>query len=371
MNETPDTSQGEEPKKRPRRKRSPKVQNDVLRASMADALGGSFLNAGTDSTAALLAQYQAEQPPGAASTDAEDAQANHSVSVPEARTATDASTPAAGLTQAALPALSSSGTGADLDTEVAVEAEATPGTETDGSNETAAVAGVTASTENTLDAETADAATAEGETADTATAEAEGTAGAETAASTETTIATEAETSAETEAGGAPTEAKAASRQRRKKSEAWALKAINESFLDNRISGETWETFGYRLVPDVKVRLEKRIARDKRSSNNRRLAQGHYVNAAMLRLPDSVEERLKIIRDFQRQRGGVTDPGKPTNYRVSEPVFEMSRDLDMEITEAAKRGLVIFLFSAAVEQLLDALEAEGPLLRPEVFRPVQ
>ncbi|MEU5547689.1 hypothetical protein AB0G85_35940 [Streptomyces sioyaensis] len=257
---------------------------------MADALDGSFLHAGTDSTAALLAQYQAEHSPVASSEGTTD----QSGTVPEARTVADAPT-------------------------------ATPAT---------------------------------GQTGPTADDEAEARAKAK------------ADAKADADSGEGDADEKAR-RQRRKKPEPWALKAINESFLDNRINGETWDTFGYRLVPDVKARLEKRLIRDKRSSNNRRLAQGHYVNAAMLRVPDSIEERLKIIRDFQRQRGGVTDPGRPTNYRVSAPAFEMSRDLDMEITEAAKRGLVIFLFSAAVEQLLDALEAEGPLLRPEIFRPVQ
>ncbi|MDQ1005977.1 hypothetical protein QFZ82_000462 [Streptomyces sp. V4I23] len=159
--------------------------------------------------------------------------------------------------------------------------------------------------------------------------------------------------------------------QRLKKGKNWAHAALNESFLDNRINGQTWQTFGYRLVPDVKKRLEARLAADKRASGNRRLAQGHYVNVAMLHAPSTTEERLEMINEFLRERGGVTDPGRPTNYRVSGPAYEDSRDLDMEITEAAKRGLVIFFFSAVVQSLLDALDREGPLARPEILRRVQ
>ncbi|MBH1939033.1 hypothetical protein I5Q34_33055 [Streptomyces sp. AV19] len=151
----------------------------------------------------------------------------------------------------------------------------------------------------------------------------------------------------------------------------WSHAALQDSFLDNRIDSHGWDTWGFRLVPDVKKRLEERLTADKRSSNNRRLAQGHYVNAAMLRIPQGTDEQLAMIREFMLARGGYTEPGRPSNYRVSKQVWEVARDLDMVITAAAKRGLVVFLFSAAVERLLDAMDEEGPLGRPEVFRRVQ
>lgn len=151
----------------------------------------------------------------------------------------------------------------------------------------------------------------------------------------------------------------------------WAHAALQDSFLDARINSEQWDTWGFRLVPDVKTRLVARLADDKRSADNRRLAQGHYINAAMLHLPDCVHDQLQMVRRFLTDRGGYTAPGKQSNYRVSRRVWQMARDLDIELTAASKRGLVIFLFSAAVERLMDALDLEGPLPRPEAFRRVR
>jgi hypothetical protein len=144
--------------------------------------------------------------------------------------------------------------------------------------------------------------------------------------------------------------------------------ALRESFLDNRINSHEWTAWGFRLVPDVKRRLELRLARDKRSSDNRRLAQGHYVNAAILQLPDSVEQQLQMVRTFIIARVGCTPPGRQSTYRVSWMAWQTVRDLDIELTSAAKRGLVVFLFSAAVEDFLERLDNEGPL-RPDEFRP--
>jgi hypothetical protein len=136
---------------------------------------------------------------------------------------------------------------------------------------------------------------------------------------------------------------------------------LRASFLDNRINSHRWDTWGFRLVPDVKNRLAIRVGSDKRSADNRRLAQGHYINAALMNLPDSVEEQLEMACDFLASRGGYTLPARQSTYRVSGKVWEKARDLDMEMTAVAKRGLVVFLFSAAVEKFIDGLDAEGPL----------
>lgn len=340
----------EAPKGRSRARRPQqraKVQNDVLRQSMADAIQGSFLNAGTDSTAALLAQMSAAvaEPAApearessrmvtaepdvvpAAAPDAEPpSPAPETAALPGARSAPrrEPDLPAPDLQPAApaAPPLQAAAPVADLVVDVVADpalvaappAVVTPATVT----APAPVAAVPAVVQD------------------------------------------------------APSGAAAAARKAKKKtSGGWAHAALQESFLDNRINSQGWETWGFRLVPDVKKRLEERLAEDKRSADNRRLAQGHYVNAAMLHLPDSVDEQLEMIREFVTARGGYTDPGKPSNYRVSHTVWQVSRDLDMDITAAAKRGLVIFLFSAAVERFLDSLDAEGTLARPEIFRRVQ
>ncbi|MFE3313069.1 hypothetical protein ACFXMF_29320 [Embleya sp. NPDC059213] len=147
--------------------------------------------------------------------------------------------------------------------------------------------------------------------------------------------------------------------------------SLLDSFLDARINSKGWETWGFRLLPDVKARLGKRLTADKRSSQNRRLALGHYLNAALLELPDDNDEQIEMIRSFLRARGGITDPSQSSSYRVSPAVYELARDLDTELTATEKRGLVVYLFSAAVELFLERLDAEGALGRPEIFSPQQ
>jgi hypothetical protein len=150
-----------------------------------------------------------------------------------------------------------------------------------------------------------------------------------------------------------------------------AHESLLESFLDARINSKGWETWGFRLLPDVKSRLGRRLTADKRSSQNRRLALGHYLNAALLELPEDNEEQIEMIRSFLRARGGITDPSQSSSYRVSPAVYELARDLDTELTATEKRGLVVYLFSAAVELFLDRLDAEGALARPDLFTPQQ
>ena len=56
------SGESSKPRKRGTRRRAGSaVQSDVLRASMADAISGSHINAGPDSTADLLKQITAEE----------------------------------------------------------------------------------------------------------------------------------------------------------------------------------------------------------------------------------------------------------------------------------------------------------------------
>ncbi|MEU3464792.1 hypothetical protein ABZ721_33190 [Streptomyces sp. NPDC006733] len=341
----------EAPKGRSRSRRPQqraKVQNDVLRQSMADAISGSFLNAGTDSTAALLAQMSAPAPvaepaaPEAAAARESSRVVTAEPDVPE--TAPEAEPPSPAPETAALPGARSAPR----------QEPALPAPDLQPA------------------APVAPAPQAAAPVADLVVdvvAESAPVAAPPVAAPAPVAPALVAAVPAGVP--DAPSGTAATRKAKKKTSGGWAHAALQESFLDNRINSQGWETWGFRLVPDVKKRLEERLAEDKRSADNRRLAQGHYVNAAMLHLPDSVDEQLEMIREFVTARGGYTDPGKPSNYRVSQTVWQVSRDLDMDITAAAKRGLVVFLFSAAVERFLDSLDAEGTLARPEIFRRVQ
>ncbi|MFC5720660.1 hypothetical protein ACFP1Z_10845 [Streptomyces gamaensis] len=390
-----------------KRRTQPRVQNDVLRASMADAFSGSFLNSGSDSTAALLEQMKqsgavSAQPDSGAAAAPESAPAPQASAVAtapvEVPSPAPAPEPAPAPLQAAAPApvavpeppapVAPAPAPAPVDgpeparhgpvagTDGPSAEPSLPAARSEKAEPKAAAAPAPAPAPAAAEVvvEEPPPAAAVPETPPTvvpapepapAPAPAPAPVPAPPVAAPAPVTAVRAPEPAQAPAVTAP---QAAAPQ---PAGAWAHAALQDSFLDNRINSHDWDTWGFRLVPDVKKRLEARLSADKRSSNNRRLAQGHYVNAAMLRLPQGTDEQLALIREFMLARGGYTDPGKPSNYRVSRQVWEVARDLDMDITAAAKRGLVVFLFSAAVERLLDSLDQEGPLARPEVFRRVQ
>lgn len=335
---------------------------------MADALGGSFLNSGTDSTAELLAKMQVSS----ATTSAE----------PSATEPLDSPIAAAPAPEAVIPAPQAPPAPASASV---VPKQDAPASAEDPSDEDPTKVDLSAEPSPADETPKAEAPQGHAPTGAHATSDPHVVPASLPEVDEEPAVQASAPDTlarSSTDARAQPSEPAVLEREeseaaprpvssRTKRSKEWAHKALNDSFLDNRINGQTWETFGYRLIPDVKARLEARVTKDKRSSGNRRLAQGHYLNVALLNAPKSTEARLKMITDFLRERGGVTEPGKPTNYRVSRDVYDDSRDLDMEITEAAKRGLVIFFFSAAVQSLLDELDREGELKKPEILRRIQ
>ncbi|MET7299993.1 hypothetical protein [Embleya sp. NPDC005575] len=430
------------PKSRAKARKAPAVQSSVLAAALQDAMNGSFLNSGTDSTAALLAQMgggsgsggttsgppfknAAPTVPAPAPAPTPEPEPVHAAAAPAADEATAAATPRVEAPQAPTAV-----------SQPAQEPTPTPETIAEPTAEPAPEATVTATPEPAAHArapQPESAAHADPTRGPTATApptpeplpEAARPEPTPEPAPTAPVLAVEptpqptpepaaAQTPAPTPApapvaeptprapepvrapppqppqpakASAPAKAPAARAPRRSApapaaaaptpvgtgsaEERSAHASLLESFLDARINSKGWETWGFRLLPDVKARLGKRLTADKRSSQNRRLALGHYLNAALLELPEDNDEQIEMIRSFLRARGGITDPSQSSSYRVSPAVYELARDLDTELTATEKRGLVVYLFSAAVELFLERLDAEGALGRPEIFSPQQ
>ncbi|WP_439679763.1 hypothetical protein [Embleya sp. MST-111070] len=444
------------PKSKAKARKAPAVQSSVLAAALQDAMNGSFLNSGTDSTAALLAQMgggsgggsgttssgppfktaaaavpapaaepepepapeetaapaptsgaadvapepatapepepvQAAAAPvvGAAPASAEPASAVEHVSDPKPVAASEsvqASTPEPEFARAAAPTAAASVSVSSVPAEASTPRPRRK-VEPDEEHPLVQLARLEVAREESARAQ---APTPRPEPASTPApaAQAERTPDRAAEPAPRTAAPARATSSAQPAKASAPAPAKAAPAPRASRrsapapaapapvaagsaDEQSAHAALLESFLDARINSKGWETWGFRLLPDVKARLGKRLTADKRSSQNRRLALGHYLNAALLELPEDNDEQIEMIRSFLRARGGITDPSQSSSYRVSPAVYELARDLDTELTATEKRGLVVYLFSAAVELFLERLDAEGALGRPEIFSPQQ
>ncbi|MFE2949458.1 hypothetical protein ACFXHK_20790 [Embleya sp. NPDC059267] len=353
------------PKSRAKARKAPAVQSSVLAAALQDAMNGSFLNSGTDSTAALLAQMGGGN--GSAGTTSGPPFKNAAPAVPA---------PAPEPTPEPVPEPTPAAT-APATPEPAAPAQARTHepAHTPRSEPAAHTTPAPEPTPEPTPAPTPQPTRAQSEpqppvaeppprAPEPVQAPATQPAKASTSAKPPAARSSRRSTPAPAPASPAPVATGSAEGQS-------AHASLLDSFLDARINSKGWETWGFRLLPDVKARLGKRLTADKRSSQNRRLALGHYLNAALLELPDDNDEQIEMIRSFLRARGGITDPSQSSSYRVSPAVYELARDLDTELTATEKRGLVVYLFSAAVELFLERLDAEGALGRPEIFSPQQ
>ncbi|MFE0105066.1 hypothetical protein [Streptomyces sp. NPDC059009] len=144
----------------------------------------------------------------------------------------------------------------------------------------------------------------------------------------------------------------------------WAHDALHQSFAEAKIHSERWRSHGFRIEPEVLALLKERIKADRRSSGNAMLGQGHYLDAALRHVPHNVSEQIAMAQEFLDERMGFVEPGKQSTYRVGERTYALVSTLNQGLQEAdyGRRGL--YVVSAALERFLQALDAEGELLRP-------
>jgi hypothetical protein len=121
-----------------------------------------------------------------------------------------------------------------------------------------------------------------------------------------------------------------------------------------------WKVWSGRLEPGVRARLAERVGNDCASSGRRKLAPGHYLDAALLRLPSDLEGQIAVADAFLDRRGGEHEPGEPISASVSPKVWEYLRGLKAA-TRGQRRGLIVQICSGALEELLDGLDGEGLL----------
>lgn len=162
-----------------------------------------------------------------------------------------------------------------------------------------------------------------------------------------------------------------AQRRRPRPGKPWAHGAVHESFANAKIRSETWTSYGFRLDPEVLADLKERLKTDRRTSGNTMLGQGHYLDAALRHIPEDVDSQIEMAQAFLDDRMGVVGAGKQSTYRVGPLAYALVSTLNQGLQEAdyGRRGL--YVVSAALENLLQALDAEGELQRPERRTKVQ
>lgn len=146
--------------------------------------------------------------------------------------------------------------------------------------------------------------------------------------------------------------------------EGWAHQALTQSFVDAVVCSNTWTTHGFRIVPDVLNALKARLAADRRTSGNAKLAVGHYLDAALRHAPTDVAHQVSTAQAFLSQRMGIVNPGRQSTYRIGPQARILTSSLNTQLQEADHGRKGIFVVSACIQTLLNALDTEGPLQPP-------
>jgi hypothetical protein len=139
---------------------------------------------------------------------------------------------------------------------------------------------------------------------------------------------------------------------------------LTQSFVDAVVCSNTWTTHGFRIVPDVLNALKARLAADRRTSGNAKLAVGHYLDAALRHAPTDVAHQVSTAQAFLSQRMGIVNPGRQSTYRIGPQARILTSSLNTQLQEADHGRKGIFVVSACIQTLLNALDTEGPLQPP-------
>ncbi|MDX3694937.1 hypothetical protein PV726_32290 [Streptomyces europaeiscabiei] len=101
-----------------------------------------------------------------------------------------------------------------------------------------------------------------------------------------------------------------------------------------------------------------------RRSTGLKLAIGHYVDAALRSAPEDVDAMIKIADAYDDERVFDNETTRPSTYRVGVTAYGIASNLKvtMDEVDASRRGAAFI--SAALQKLLDGLEAGGALVLP-------
>ena len=137
-----------------------------------------------------------------------------------------------------------------------------------------------------------------------------------------------------------------------------------ESTLDLMLGTKDWAAVPVRLTSGMAESLTNRMVLDSEATG-KRMTQAHYVDAAFRRhLPSTLDAQVKLAESYLRSgRAGTT--GKQSTYRLGPDVAGLVKSLPMGMKKAGRSRTAVHVYSAAVQRLLDELEADGPLIWPE------
>ncbi|MEV0650062.1 hypothetical protein AB0I28_32870 [Phytomonospora sp. NPDC050363] len=118
-----------------------------------------------------------------------------------------------------------------------------------------------------------------------------------------------------------------------------------------------WKLVAVRMDEPVQEMLVERLVTDQ-LKGHLKVALNHYVNAALLDLPETVNEAVEWAYAYQDVRGMALPASAPTSMNLEKPVVDHLARLKPQLRLVAGHGLLGQIQNYAALRLLAALEAE-------------
>ncbi|MEU7889848.1 hypothetical protein AB0B54_30465 [Microbispora bryophytorum] len=138
-----------------------------------------------------------------------------------------------------------------------------------------------------------------------------------------------------------------------------AGRAVAASYLLASEGDERWAKFSIRLPEDLHRRSVRAMNRLRKMLRRRGLGTNHVWNAALaVMTPADLDVCVEWARARRQASDGIEAPSRSTT--VHPAVKEAMTDLEGDLREHARHGLVGYLIAEIISRFLDRLEAELP-----------
>ncbi|MFF4128376.1 hypothetical protein ACFYYP_33055 [Microbispora rosea] len=138
-----------------------------------------------------------------------------------------------------------------------------------------------------------------------------------------------------------------------------AGRAVAASYLLASEGDERWAKFSIRLPEDLHRRSVRAMNRLRKMLRRRGLGTNHVWNSALaVMTPADLDVCVEWARARRQASDGIEAPSRSTT--VHPAVKEAMTDLEGDLREHARHGLVGYLIAEIISRFLDRLEAELP-----------
>ena len=139
---------------------------------------------------------------------------------------------------------------------------------------------------------------------------------------------------------------------------AWAREAVSASTLSARLRRDPWPRASVRIPLAVQKLIIERMVLDRRTTGDRKLAQNHYINAALSQIPPKLGDAVAWARAWQDFIGTSRSPQTAgRTMLLQQQVADAMEQLHDGLLVVVGTGMLGHTQAWAMIRLLAALDA--------------